>query len=265
MIDMSKLHSHADYQAVLSEFMSKIDSSKRWSIFKPVHLKVTSNKCPICECPLDGTISRATKKGSTILIPTIDHYRPKATGFYPNLKYDHENYILMCSDCNNDYKKCKFPLHSSTPNRNTTAITTRTITNESPLIANPIYDTPNDLFKIVFKISPSGKKVLELEPKQLNGYKKEKAEETIKLFSLGECENPTHKNPDENIQNCRIDLLHSHFNKFHSVVNILKGRDFTKISVDDQKKIFIEVRDKKLQEYGFYKSIMSNNYSSLVP
>jgi hypothetical protein len=265
MIDMSNLYAHSDYSATLALFNSKQNIGSTWSTFQTVHLKITSSRCPICECILDGTTTRASHNGTTTLVSTIDHYRPKAAGFYPLLKYDHENYILMCSDCNNAYKGCEFPLHSSTPVRNTVAYTTRDITNEKPLIVNPIYDIPNDIFKIVFRLSLTGKKVLELEAKQSDTYQKEKANETIKLFSLGNCENPTHTHSNTNVQNCRIALLHDHFNKFHDIIIILKGRNFLDISKDDQIKIYKEVRAKKLNEYGFYTSIMKNNYRNLIP
>lgn len=265
MIDMSSLYGHSDYSATLATFNSQPNIGSIWSIFQSVHLKVTLNKCPICECSLDGTMTRTSKNGFTTLGPTIDHYRPKAVGFYPLLKYDHENYILMCSDCNNAYKGCEFPLHSSTPIRNTTATTTRSINNEKPLIVNPIYDIPDDIFKIVFRLSLSGKKVLELEAKQSDIYQKEKANETIKLFSLGNCEDPTHAHSSINVQNCRIALLHDHFTKFYKIITILNGRNFLDISEDEQKKIFNEVKSKKLKEYGFYKSIMKNNYRNLIP
>jgi hypothetical protein len=265
MIDMSKLYSHSDYTTTLATFDSTPNNGNTWSVFQPVHLKVTINRCPICECPLDGSIIRTSNNGSTTLTPTIDHYRPKAINLYPLLKYDHENYILMCSDCNSAYKKCKFPLHSSTPNRNITATSTSNISNEKPLITNPIYDVPNDIFKIVFRLSMSGKKVLELEPKQTDTYLKEKAEETIKLFSLGNCEAPTHIHSNPNVQNCRVNLLHSHFNKFYSIIKILNGKNILELGRADQLKIFKEVQEKKLKEYGFYSSIMRNNYSNLIP
>ncbi len=208
MINMSSLHKHPDYSNALDKF-KRSQKEKKWSLFKDVQLVVSKNKCPVCECPLDGTLERKSNNGTTLLAPTIDHFRPQ--DLYPKLKHDHENYILMCSDCNNAYKGCKFPLHSSTQNRNTTAEKTSNITDEKPLVVNPIYDNLFDLFKLVFRQTISGKKVLELIPKEQSGYLYEKAKETIKIFSLGNCEEPSHAHKSPNVQSCRVMLLADHF------------------------------------------------------
>lgn len=262
MINMSSLYSHPDYQIALSEFNASAEP--KWSVFVNVHMLVSKGKCPICECELDGSVERDSNNGKTTLTPTIDHFRPKDLLFYPNLKYDHQNYILMCSDCNNAYKGNKFPLHFSTPNRNTGALKTSDINDENPLIVNPIFDNPFDLFKLIFKYTLSGKKVLELTPKHNSGYLKEKTEETIRVFSLGNCEDGSHSHPNINVQNCRIDLLHHHFTKFYRIVSIMKGRKFIELSLLEQRQVFKETQLLKLRDYGFYEFIMKCNYINLI-
>ena len=264
MINMSSLHSHQDYGIALSTFNASVKSRGVWSVFKNVHMLVSKSKCPICECVLDGSIERDSNNGKTTLIPTIDHFRPKDAILYPNLEYDHENYILMCSDCNNAYKGNKFPLHSSTPNRNIVALRTSDINDENPLIVNPIFDNPFDLFKIILKYTQSGKKVLELIPKHTSGYLKEKSEETIRVFSLGNCEDGSHSHSNVNVQTCRIDLLHHHFTKFHVVASIMKGRKLQELSILEQKQMFLETNRLGLRDYGFFESIMNSNYIDLV-
>lgn len=261
MIKMSGLYSNPSYSKALARF----NATRNWSVFKNVHMAVSKHKCPICECALDGTVTRTSNNNSnTTLVATIDHYRPKDLHLYPNLQFDHENYILMCSDCNNAYKGNQFPLHSSTPIRNILATSTRAITNELPLIVNPIFDNIFDLFKIVLKYTTSGKKVLELEAHSTDPYLKEKAEETIRLFSLGNCEDASHSHSSVNVQNCRITLLNHHFTKFHTITSIMKGRQIIDLSEIEQRQVFIEVRNFKLMDYGFYDFIINGNYKNLV-
>lgn len=249
MIDMSQLYNDADYPAVLSAF----NTSRRWSVFKSIHLKISKNRCPICECRLDGTVTRNTNNSDNLyaIEPTIDHYRPKDTSLYPFLKFVDTNYILMCSDCNNAYKGNKFPLHNSTPNR---ATSIALLVNEKPLIVNPISDVLLDLFTVVFRYTPSGKKVLELQPKNYQGYEYEKAEETIKVFSLGGCEINVHENL--NVQNCRINLLNDHFRKFEGFIQAFRSRNMVKMRS--------EIELYNLQEYGFLKFILEEQYKDLV-
>ena len=112
-----------------------------------------------------------------------------------------------------------------------------------------------ELFKLVFILTPSGKKVLELVPKETTGYLYERAKETIKLFSLGNCEVDTHTNV--NIQNCRITLLHNHFNKFYGFIQALGEKN--------RQQAFNEVKEKNLEKYGFYNFIREKQFEDLVP
>lgn len=259
MISMKNLYLDSDYISALNNFNLRATpsncSNRDWSIFKNVHIKITNNKCPICECNLDGSLSRVSNNGSTTISATIDHYRPKDNNLYPLLKCDDKNYLLMCSDCNNAYKGNNFPLHSSGNTRDTTSISTTSITIEKPLIANPIYDDLLDLFVVVLRLTPSGRKVLELEPKETSGYLYEKAKETIKLFSLGNCE--VNVSLNNNVQNCRIGLLHDHFNKFYDFIQALRDKDM--------QRAYQEAQNKNLNRYGFYDFIQAKQFKDLVP
>lgn len=242
------IYSHEDYPQALINF----NSCKHWSVFKSVHLKVSKGKCPICECNLDGTWNRIKNNGGILPITaTIDHYRPQI--YYSFLRHDHENYLLMCSTCNNDYKKSKFPLHGNVSVR---ATTKNDIANENPLIANPIHDDIFDLFKLVFLLSPNGRKVLELHPKHTSGYSFEKAQETINLFSLGNCS--FHSHPNSSVHSCRIDLLQQHFNNFHEFARAWSKKDKEKLANELKMKSFIK-------DYGFLEFIKRGNYLDLIP
>jgi hypothetical protein len=252
MIDMSQLYSHGDYPAALRRFVHSAHD-RRWSKFKDVHLKVAKYKCPICECSLkhSSLLERDANGGVTQLKATMDHYRPKDNSLYPFLIYEHTNYILMCLDCNSAYKGNLFPLHSSTPNR---AVTVADISTEKSLIVNPITDELLALFTLVFRYTQSGKKVLELIASNDDAYLKEKAETTIKIFSLGDCE--INLNHNANVQTCRVNLLSDHFKKFHGFIEAIKNKNLYK-ALEEKNKY-------KLEEYGFYKFIKMKQYHNLV-
>ena len=261
MINMINLHSDPDYQIALTAFLQRgitdcdHTTNSGWNIFKDSHLKIAKNKCPICECPFDNSITRISNNGITTLTPTMDHYRPKNTNFYPLLKCDHKNYLIMCSDCNNVFKNSEFPLHSSTPNRETTLTDTSLFT-EKPLITNPIYDDVLDLFILNFKQSITGRKILELTPKYEkadNDYLYEKAIETIKLFKLADCININLANTET----CRIDLLSRHFNTFYDFIVELENKDI--------KKAMEIYKNNKLNEFGFTAFIINKQYRNLIP
>ncbi|MDQ6962065.1 MAG: hypothetical protein Q9M28_05990 [Mariprofundaceae bacterium] len=252
MIDMSQLYNHLDYSAALGNFNHSIHE-RRWLGFRDIHLKVAKYKCPICECSLkqNELLTRSSKDGVTQIKATIDHYRPKDDSLYPRLVYEHTNYLLMCSDCNNAYKGNLFPLHSSTPQR---AVSLIDIDAEKPLIVNPITDNLLALFTLVFRYTRSGKKVLELIARSDDAYLKEKAEETIKVFSLGDCEINVHQN--RNVQICRINLLNDHFKKFYGFIEARKNKD--------NGKAIAEIRKYRLRDYGFYEFIIKEQYQNLI-
>ena len=245
MIDMRLLYQNEDYQIALDNFNN--NSPCQWNFFKDVHLKVSKNRCPICECKIDETETRLGKGNKKVTIKaTIDHYRP--IEFYNFLKCSHKNYLLMCSDCNNIYKKSNFKICSSTIK----ATKISEVENEKPLIVNPIYDDLLELFILVFRITNSGKKILELKPKVEIGYPYKKAKETIKLFGLGDCEINRHSN--DNIYNCRIRILGSHFNIFYEFAKALKN--------GNKKEAFLElIKNKEIFEsYGFFEFLKKRQF-----
>jgi hypothetical protein len=262
MIKMHQLYEQPEYPVTLKRFNTS-KKETRWSLFKGIHLLVTHERCPICECRLDGSTSRQKKAKSAdpnkhymIQTPTIDHYRPKDKTLYPFLKYDDRNYILMCSDCNQAYKGNLFPLYNNTVRAKDKA----TLINEQPLIVNPILDDLLALFILVFTQTSSGKKVLELMPKKPNGYLHDKAKETIKVFSLGECDINGHKNP--NIHDGRIKVLNDHYNKLFAFASAYQSY---KNSNDEQKQqnktqALRELHALQPQHFGFTEFILKQQF-----
>jgi hypothetical protein len=188
--------------------------------------------------------------------PTIDHYRPKDEGLYPFLKYHHQNYILMCTDCNNAYKGNLFPLY----NNGIRATTVETLGTEKPLIVNPIDDDLLSLFIVIFTQTQSGKKVLELIPKENSGYLHQKAEETIKVFSLGNCDINTHSNP--NVHNGRIKVLNDHYNKLHTFAVAYKAYKNSHKEQRHEKRALAlnELNAIAPQNFGFTKLILQGQF-----
>ena len=249
MINMSALYEHDDYQNALDQFNN---SSCKWSFFVDVQLQVAKDKCPICECSLDNSITRLSNGGNSLSIEaTIDHYRPQK--YYPFLKCEHKNYLLMCSECNNIYKGSQFPLHHSSSIR---AIDKTKLVDEKPLIVNPIYDDLLELFILIFRRTSSGKNVLELKPKETTGYLYEKALETIKLFGLGNCE--IYRHPNENVYNCRIRILETHFGVFYEFAKALMN--------GDKRKAFLVLKNNKnlFESYGFLEFLKKEQFIVVV-
>jgi len=245
---MSSLYEHNDYQTTLETFEEQVNHGDctfiNWKPFKSIHKDITKNKCPICECLLDGSLRRMTNRGSQEVKATLDHYRPQE--YYPFLKCDDKNYILMCSECNAEYKKSKFPLFPL----NSLRWSEEQFVEENPLIVNPILDNPLEIFDLVFRLSSRGKKVLELIPKESTGYLYAKALETIQVFGLGDCEENKHEN--SNIHNCRIELLEKHYDRFYALA---KAR---KVGKDE----FLEVLKEHPENYhyGFTKFIAKEQF-----
>jgi len=252
MIDMRSLYQHEDYPVALQRFNSK--RPKKWSKFQGVHLAVTNHRCPICECSLKSgelLVRNGRNSGNyqVVVQATVDHYRPQ--NFYPFLKFEHKNYILMCSECNNIYKGSKFPIFGPKATRATSIAQLAT---EQPLIVNPVSDNIFDLFKVVTRRLTSGRKVLELIPKHASGYLHDKAMETIKLFGIGGSETNTHAN--DNVNALRISLLRSHFSKFEGFINAYLNKDIIKMRN--------EINEKNLTSYGYLEIIIKNSISNLT-
>ena len=237
---MHGLYDLPDYSTALAEF----SATKKQRCFLPVHLQKTTQKCPICEVLLDNSITRDTIKGRTTTIkPTIDHYRP--TKLYGFLEFAHENFILMCLDCNQHYKQHSFPLY---PEGSIRAQNTGELTTEMPLIVNPIFDNPLDLFDLIFKLHPDGRKTLELTPRQyLSDYLTQKASKTIALFKLGNCDMAT----DHPIDNCRIEI---HTTNYELFLNLALARD-------NKKNFTLTLKNNpKLKDYGFFQFIIHRQF-----
>ena len=249
---MSSLYGHENYQTTLKTFEEQVSNGEcvytAWGLFKTVHTDITKGKCPICECLFDNSVQRLTNSGNIISVKaTIDHYRPQE--FYPFLKCEHTNYLLMCSECNSMYKKSNFPLYPCGSIR----WTEESFIDEKPLIVNPIVDNVLELFDLVFKLSSSGKKVLELKPKnslEETEYRYLRAVATIKLFGLGDCEENRHEN--DNVHSCRVELLEKYFDRFHELA---KAR---KVGKDE----FLEVLNEYPENYhyGFTKFIAKEQF-----
>ena len=250
MISMSSLYEHIDYPKALEAFNA---SNCKWNKFKDIHMKITKNKCPICEYLFNqcDEISRLDKHGNNLCIPTIDHYRPE--DYYYFLKCNHKNYILMCFECNSSYKKSKFPLYPTSDIR----WTKENFIEEKPLIINPILDNPLKFFDLVFRLSSRNKKVLELKPKVSlleTDYLYLKAVETIKLFGLGGCEESRHET--ESIDNYRVELLGNHFDRFYALA---KARQ---VGMDEFLVVLRENPENK--EYGFTKFIAKEQFEIIT-
>lgn len=223
------------------------------SKFKEVHIEKTKNRCPICECLLDGSVQRdSNSENMTALHGTIDHYRP--IDIYSNFRCEHSNYLLMCSDCNGVLKDNSFPLFGN----QTRVSNISEVAREQPLIVNPIDDNIFELFTLHFILSTNNKNIVELaiNSKLLpDSYLYEKAKTTIAIFKLGYCNNFDNNN---NIESCRIDIFETHFNVLYEFANARKKR----------KKNFKQLLERSLNIYGsngFVKFIFNDNFKDLIP
>ena len=151
------------------------------------------------------------------------------------------------------YKKSDFPLYPYGAIR----WSEENSVEENPLIVNPIVDNVFELFDLVFKLSSSGKKVLELKPKSSlleTEYLYLKAVATIKLFGLGDCEVNRHEN--ENVHNCRIELLEKNFDRFHELAKARKiGKDEFLVVLSENPENY---------DYGFTKFIAKEQFIMAV-
>lgn len=232
MIDLRDIYHRDDFKKEIETF--KVE--RRWNVFNKPFLNATNNKCPYCEVMLPNNLENRKIEA------TIDHFRPQ--DYYPTLRQVYQNYILMCNDCNNAYKKNSFLVYEKEEVVKIEKQVTKreNIESEKAIIVNPIKDNIFDIFILRFKLTNRGK-ILELYPKYKeseNRYLHFKAKETIKLFALGDCE--TIDNSKE-YNRCRVILLKQHFNLLYDFVVALNKKDKEQAS-----KIF---KEKKLKEYGF--------------
>jgi len=157
----------------------------------------------------------------------------------------------MCNDCNNAYKGNEFLIYKdNNVYKQTQQITNRSdVEAEKTLIVNPIKDNIFDIFILKFKYTNKGK-ILELAPKYSendNKYLYFKAQETITLFALGNCEDMDNL---RDVNRCRIILLKQHFSLFYDFVVALQNKD--------KLKAFKILQDKKLKDFGFLEFIRQN-------
>lgn len=193
-----------------------------WSVFKDVFLSFSKNKCPICEDSLNK-------------YDDIDHYRPKKAG-YDFLRCCCDNYMIMCSDCNRTHKYISFPLYGEFK-----ASSKYEVIDEKPLLVNPREDNIYEYFDLYFRKTIKGKYLLELQAREgLSEYQNKKAETTIEIYGIGNCEN------NLKVDSCRLEILENHYDDFIELAEA-KEKD------DDKKfeKVLNSRRMRKKKESGF--------------
>lgn len=238
MIDMRGVDRLESYQKAKKAFQKKFpdntechdikDCDKYWKLFKSSFLEKSKCKCPICENCIDN-------------YHDIDHYRPEEK--YPFLKCCCTNYMVMCKVCNSKFKSSNFPINGQK------ATSLINLSNEQPLLINPRTDNILEYFDLLFIRRKSGKLVLELSPKKgLDSFKKERAEKTIEIYGLGNCD----QNPK--IDGCRINVLEKHYESF---IKLAKAK------VENMNEFIRLKQDPDLQkklEYGFISFIENDQF-----
>jgi hypothetical protein len=247
MIDMRGIFSHPDYENTVNKFEN---SDCDWSIFQELHKNISNNKCPICEVELVETPNHPYSA-------TIDHFRPKDKKMYPYLKCEPRNYILMCSLCNNRYKKAEFPLIEGSI-RATEVKTVEETKDEQPLLFNPAEEEPLHFFELAFRQKTEAGGILELKRNKTiskGSYEEKRCTAMIKLFGLGYVD--TYPHPDEETKNLRIDVLIAHYETFIQLAKAINNQD---------KKSFVLIlsdknRKEMLEKYGFFQFLIKNQFS----
>jgi len=254
MIDMRGYFTHSDYPILVEKFEASFDKERLncddyWFVFTDLQKTIANNRCPICEVELNIYPNKTNSA-------TLDHFKPKSQERYPKLKCDPKNYVLMCSLCNNTYKKDEFPLYSSNDENNGKALLMN-LTEEDPLY----------FFELIFRQTNKGG-VLELKrnsqniKKNKNLYDYQRSQKMINLFGLGNCHKNIHPNdnPDETIKECRIEILTKHYTTF-----IEFAKAYKEYNDSNNKKPLALImkqknRIKELKKYGFYQFIINHQY-----
>ena len=251
MRDMRGLRDSDVYKSTLEHF--KDTNPCQHNIFKNLHMERTENRCPICECLIDGSVPRKNKENKdTLITATIDHFRP--TEYYPNFKCEDKNYLLLCSDCNNVLKKSLFPLYGSQIRATTISDTSM----EKPLLVNPIDDDIEELFTLLFILRPDGSKILELAIHPTlaeESYLYEKAKKSIEIFKLGECHT---SNSTNNVQICRIGILRKHFEDLYEIALAFKNNS-------SELRVLLQEYKTRNNKHGFMKFIKNKNFKIIIP
>lgn len=149
------------------------DFDNHWSDLKPILWEKQGQRCAICEKILQD---RANSH--------VEHYRPKVEYWW--LAYVPENYYVACAECNSYEKGTQFPF--ATGSLQVSYETKDKITEEIPLLINPLLENPYQYFKVVFgSHSKTNKNIIMLEPLESldrNSILYQKAIETIKVFNI---------------------------------------------------------------------------------
>lgn len=259
MIDMRGIFSHPDYENTVTKFNEfktpDCESDCDWSLFKKLHKNVSNNKCPICEVEL-------VEIPNDDYSATIDHFRPKDKKMYPHLKCEPKNYILMCSLCNNRYKKAEFPLVNESK-RATEAKIIEETKDEQPLLFNPAEEEPLHFFELVFRQTEVGG-ILDLKENRTipkNSYDYQRGEKMIKLFGLGYVDEYHHPKPSKETKKLRVDVLTAHYETFIELATTIEKA----ITNGDKKSLALFLRDENrkeiLEKYGFFHFLMKKQFS----
>ncbi|MFK5977130.1 MAG: HNH endonuclease signature motif containing protein [Sulfurovum sp.] len=240
MIDMREIEKESHFIKAKKEFVKSFTDNNRcedeekcdWGKFKESFLEFAKYKCPICEYQVITTSSH------------IDHFRPKKAG-YEFLRCCCDNYMIMCADCNSRYKGVEFPIYDGFK-----ATIKEEISKEKPLLINPREDNIYEYFELFFVKSLAGKLLLEIKVKEgLNGYKKAKAEKTIELYGIGNCET------NLKVDSCRLEILETYFDEFIELAEAKEKND-----EEEFNKLLNSRRMRKKKEYGFVEFIKKNQF-----
>ncbi len=201
-------------------------NSNSWGEFKSDFTLYTENRCPVCEERINQ-------------YDDIEHYRPKKDYWW--LAYDFYNYYNCCDLCNTTYKKNFFPLFDES--KKVDFATKDKISDEQPLLFNPLKDDPLELFYLEFFMSssdgsfPSVRYIPNINLDRTS-YKYAKALKTIELFNLNN-ENPKNDPARRSTLN-DLSIAIKHFRKI--VRSWRSEPDLVKRA--EQGKIIKEFRDK---------------------
>ncbi len=144
-----------------------------WSELKSDFKELQSGRCAICEMKI-----------TEIANATIEHYRDKS--YYWWLAYNPTNYYLACRNCNSYLKRSHFPLDDEA--KKVDYETRKNISEEVPLLINPLLENPEKYFDLVFKTdSSSGKNVITLVPSKTlhkDSLEYRKASKTAEIYDF---------------------------------------------------------------------------------
>jgi uncharacterized protein (TIGR02646 family) len=158
-----------------SKFPDKNDFNNVWTELKRTFFEKQNGRCCICEKELNDIYSQ-----------DIEHYRPKSHYWW--LAYNPVNYYLSCAECNRSYKKEKFPLSEDFTLKHGQAkiyfVNRKEISEEQPLLLNPLIDNQINFFQIVF-VPFQNTNIIKLIPKDnIDSELKERAKKTIEIYNL---------------------------------------------------------------------------------